>query len=262
MIKKLLIIPDCHAHPDYDNNRFDWLGNLIVEERPDTILCLGDLADMPSLSSYDKGTKGFEGRRYKHDIASALDAQVRLFTPLIDYNAKQAKNRKTRYIPHKIILGGNHEFGRINKAINNQAELEGTISTDDLGYNLHWDKIVDYNDKVIVAGFTCSHYLPSGVMGRPISGDNAAANLINKMHTGCIVGHSHLLDISIRTDGKGHKLLGVVAGCYVHPDMIEEWNKAQAALWWNGVIMLHDAHDGYAESIQTITQKQVYEQYS
>ena len=54
MIKKLLIIPDCHAHPDYDNNRFDWLGNLIIEERPDTILCLGDLADMPSLSSYDK----------------------------------------------------------------------------------------------------------------------------------------------------------------------------------------------------------------
>jgi len=61
----LLIIGDPHAHPDYDNKRFTALGKYILKTKPDIIVCLGDFADMPSLSSYDKGTKGFEGRRYK-----------------------------------------------------------------------------------------------------------------------------------------------------------------------------------------------------
>ena len=38
MTPKLLIIPDAHAEPNYDNNRFTWLGNLIFEEKPDIIV--------------------------------------------------------------------------------------------------------------------------------------------------------------------------------------------------------------------------------
>ena len=61
----LMIIPDAHAHPDYNNERFRAVGRLLMEEQPECVVCLGDLADLPSLSSYDRGTKGFEGRRYK-----------------------------------------------------------------------------------------------------------------------------------------------------------------------------------------------------
>ena len=68
--KNLLVIPDCHAAPEYDNDRFTALGKFIVDEQPDIIVCLGDFGDMPSLSSYDKGTKGFEGRRFKKDVES------------------------------------------------------------------------------------------------------------------------------------------------------------------------------------------------
>ena len=71
---KLLVIPDAHAHPNYDNERFSWAGNLIAEEKPDTIICLGDLADFPSLSGWDKGTASFQGRRYKADCDAAVDA--------------------------------------------------------------------------------------------------------------------------------------------------------------------------------------------
>ena len=56
--RNLLVIPDCHAAPEYDNDRFTALGNFIVDEQPNIIVCLGDFGDMPSLSSYDKGTKG------------------------------------------------------------------------------------------------------------------------------------------------------------------------------------------------------------
>ena len=71
----LLIIPDGHAHPDYDNERFRALGKFIIKEKPEYIVCLGDLADLPSLSSYDRGTKGFEGRRYRKDVESVINAQ-------------------------------------------------------------------------------------------------------------------------------------------------------------------------------------------
>ena len=63
MVPKLLIIPS------HDNDRFTWLGNLIFEEKPDVVVCLGDWFDMASLSSHDKGKKSFEGRRYKQDVA-------------------------------------------------------------------------------------------------------------------------------------------------------------------------------------------------
>ena len=48
MTPKLLIIPDAHAEPNYDNDRFTWLGNLIFEEKPDVVVCLGDWFDMAS----------------------------------------------------------------------------------------------------------------------------------------------------------------------------------------------------------------------
>ena len=89
----LLIIGDPHASPSYDNDRFTALGKYIVDTKPEYIVCLGDMADLPSLSSYDKGTKGFEGRRYKNDVAVVVDAQEKLFTPLRVYNSKRGKSK-------------------------------------------------------------------------------------------------------------------------------------------------------------------------
>ena len=54
----LLIIPDAHAAPGYDNERFTAVGQYLMRERPEHVVCLGDWADLPSLSSYDRGTKG------------------------------------------------------------------------------------------------------------------------------------------------------------------------------------------------------------
>ena len=90
----LLIIPDAHANTDYDNERFTHLGKFIIKHKPDYIVCLGDFADMPSLSSYDKGTKGFEGKRYKKDIESCINAQEKLLDPLRRYNARKRKNKE------------------------------------------------------------------------------------------------------------------------------------------------------------------------
>ena len=94
----LMIIGDPHAHPDYDNKRFEKLGKFIVKTKPDVVVCMGDFADMTSLSSYDRGTKGFEGRRYQKDVDAALDAQARLLHPL----------KKMKSLKRHMVLG-NHE---------------------------------------------------------------------------------------------------------------------------------------------------------
>ena len=130
---KLMIIPDPHAHPDYNNERFRAVGRLLMEEQPECVVCLGDLADLPSLSSYDRGTKGFEGRRYKKDVGATINAQELLFEAMTKYNARKRRNGKKQYRPRLVMCIGNHE-DRITRAINSQAELDGTIGIEDLQY--------------------------------------------------------------------------------------------------------------------------------
>ena len=93
---KLLIIPDPHANPDYDNDRFKALGKFIMHEKPEVIVCLGDMADLPSLSSYDRGTKGFEGRRYRKDIEATHQAQIQRKTK---EEWKEAVQTGSLYVP-------------------------------------------------------------------------------------------------------------------------------------------------------------------
>src|ERR1035437_3365549 len=69
-----LIIPDCQVHSGVPTQHLEWVGKYIAQKRPDVIVCIGDFADMPSLCSYDKGKKSFEGRRYVLDIEPPAEA--------------------------------------------------------------------------------------------------------------------------------------------------------------------------------------------
>ena len=94
-----LIIPDTQVKPGVPTNHLDWIGAAIVDYMPDVVVHIGDHADMPSLSSYDKGKKSFEGRRYADDIKSARDAMAQLVKPLEDYNKNKVQ---------EVRAGANH----------------------------------------------------------------------------------------------------------------------------------------------------------
>jgi hypothetical protein len=68
-----LIIPDTQAKLGVPTDHLRWIGEYIVERKPDVVIHLGDHADMPSLSSYDVGKRDFEGRRYADDIEASAD---------------------------------------------------------------------------------------------------------------------------------------------------------------------------------------------
>ena len=78
-----LVIPDTQVKPGVPTDNIRWIGQYIADTRPDVIVNLGDFWDMPSLSSYDKGKKTFEGRRYKADIKAGNDAFHLLDDPIL-----------------------------------------------------------------------------------------------------------------------------------------------------------------------------------
>jgi len=260
--KDLLIIPDCHAAPEYDNKRFSALGNFIVEQQPEIIVCLGDLADMPSLSSYDKGTKGFEGRRYKKDVLSVIDAQEKLFEPIKRLNNNKRKRKEKQYKPKLHMCLGNHE-DRIDRAINSAPELEGAIGIKDLQYEKFGWKITQFKSCLSIENIIFSHYFTSGVAGRPISSTHIGFHLVSKLHCSAVQGHSHLYNHAEQTRPDGQKIFGLSAGCYSHPHYSESWCRDTEYNWWRGVVLLKGLDgDGYYDEINSITQRKLARRYA
>jgi hypothetical protein len=231
-----LVIPDSHAHWQHHNKRAEYLGKLINDVKPDVVIHLGDSADMPSLSEYDKGTKSFQGRTYRADIDAHLDFNYRLWDTV-----KAAK----RKLPRRVILEGNHEY-RIKRAINLSPELEGAISPNDLDMYRFYDEYVEYNGRspgtIEIDGINYAHFFISGVMGKAIGGVHAAYSIIQKMHGSSTAGDLHLLSYDVQTGIGGKKIQGMVAGCY--QDFDADWAGEANKLWWRGVIVKRNVLNG------------------
>lgn len=243
-----LVIPDSHSLPGTSNARYEWLGHLINELKPDVVVDIGDFFDMESLCSYDKGTKGFEGRRYKKDIEIGLDAQQKIY----DITRKSKKK-----LPRFVRTLGNHEH-RIIRAIDRDPILEGTIGLEDLQSKQYgWEEHA-FLTPVEIAGVTYQHYFTSGIMGRPISGERHAQTLILKQLSSCTQGHSHLFDHCVRSDVRGRKIHGCVVGCYTehHADFAGPAN----AMWHRGVVIKRGVEDGNYD-VETVSMKRLKELY-
>lgn len=259
--KNMLIIPDAHAAPEYDSDRFTALGNYIVKHKPEIIVCLGDFADMPSLSSYDKGTKGFEGRRYKKDVESVIDGQNKMFDPIKELNDKKKKNKEKQYKPRLFMCLGNHE-DRIDRAVNSAPELEGAISIKDLQYEKFGWKLTPFKRTLTVEGIIFSHYFTSGVAGRPISSSHIGHQLVSKLHCSAVQGHSHLYNHAEQTRPDGQKIFGLSAGCFSHPHYSESWCRDTEYTWWRGVVSLNGLDgEGYYDEINAVTQRKLLREY-
>ena len=234
---KHFILPDVQSKPNVPNNHLTWAGKYCAEKKPDVIVCIGDFADMESLSSYDKGKKSFEGRRYTNDIQAATEAMRLFLDPVISEQLRQKRNKEKQWKPRMILTLGNHE-DRINRAINDDPKLEGLISVQDLPYK-DWE-VVPYLQPIIVNGIAYCHYFTSGVMGRPVT---SARALTTKKHCSCIMGHVQRKEVDIQYTAEGRRITSIFAGAYYQHD--EEYLNPQGnAATWRGCWMLHEVNDG------------------
>lgn len=233
-----LVLPDVQLRPGDDVAFLNRLGRYIVEKQPEVIVCLGDFADLPSLSSYDVGKKSFEGRRYKKDIEAVHFGMEALISPLWEYNDRQRKNGKKQYKPRMVMCLGNHEE-RINRAVENDPKLEGMLSTDDLSYEMFGWEVFPFLEVVVIDGVAFSHYFTSGVLGRPAT---SAAAQLNKKHMSCVAGHQQGLQIATGHRADGARLTSIIAGSFYEHD--EDYMGPQGNKHWRGFLVLHEVHDG------------------
>lgn len=229
MSLRIAVIPDVQAKHGVDLSHLADVGRYIADKQPQIIVCMGDFADMESLSSYDKGKKSFEGRRYKKDIEAAKRAMDILMDPI-------AKTMK--YRPKMHLLYGNHE-DRIDRAVEIQPEFDGVISKDDLSYESWGWETHEFLKPIFIEGVAFSHYFVSGPMCRPIT---TARALLNKLHASAIAGHQQTLDIARTNTLDGRAITTVIAGsCYTHK---ENYLGPQGNNHWRGMLFLNDVRGG------------------
>lgn len=233
-----LVLPDVQVKPNQDVSFLKVVGEYIVEKKPDVLVCIGDFADLPSLSSYDVGKKSFEGRRYRDDVTATQRAMEILLTPLFLYNRNAVKNKKKVYRPRMVFTIGNHE-NRISRAVENDAKLDGTIGLEDLRYEQYGWEVHPFLEVVIIDGIAYSHYFTTGVMGRPVT---SARALVTKKHMSCVQGHNQKMEIYNEYKVDGKSITGLFAGCcYQHN---EDYLGPQGNNYFRGIHMLYDVSEG------------------
>jgi len=229
--KTHLVIPDVQSKPGVRNEHLEWIGNYIVEKKPDVIVCIGDFWDFPSLSSYDKGKLAFEGRRYVRDVDAGKVAMEKLLKPIDDHNRTAVE----KYDPEKHFTMGNHDI-RPSRIVDENPEFLGKFDLSDLGLREYGWKVHDFLKVVKIDGIEYAHYFTSGVMGRPVS---SAAALLRERQGSATMGHVQFTDHAIHK--KTQRRAMFCGTCYLHD---EAYLGAQGNSQRRQIIMKHEVDDG------------------
>lgn len=256
---RIVVIGDPHAHPQYDNERFRWLGRYVCEVRPDVVVCMGDLGDFPSLCKHSKA-KEKEGKRLREDRLALQDAIETFHGELDAYNAKRRAAKKGAYRPRLVITLGNHDARPVEYATENP-EFEGYMDACMAPLHDHGWEVLDFKDPVEVGGFLFCHYFPSGTMGRPVGGANIAQSLLSKGYQSCVVGHDHRFRMASATRFDGTRLHAISAGCYVHDKYREGWCRQTEPMWDRGILRMDGVQNGDFAGYAWLTMAELKRRY-
>jgi hypothetical protein len=229
--KKILVIADTQTKPDESLDYMSWIGKYIWDKKPDVVVHIGDHYDFPSLSSYDKGKKSFEGRRLKADIEAGNLGMKYLTREFL----------RDGYKPRMVFCMGNHE-DRFDRLKNDVPELDGFVGTELLPLaELGWE-VYPFLKPVEIEGIFFVHYLANPMTGKPYAG--TAANQLKTVGRSFVVGHKQVLDVAIRNTLDGKQQIGIINGaCYPFD---ESYKGFQGNLHFRGVTMLHEVSEGAA----------------
>ena len=246
-----LMITDPQCKPDIDMSYMEVIGQYIVDKQPDVIINIGDHADMPSLSIYDKGKRTAEGKRVKEDIASAIDGMNKLLKPLYDLQQSQlAEFGEVLYKPKMVLTLGNHEH-RIIRHVDANPELHGFLSYADLKYEESGWEVYDFLKPALINGVAYVHYMANPMTGKPYGGN--ALNILKQVGESFCMGHKQCLDVATRfLPASGKQQWAIIAGaCYPHD---EAYKGYQGNHHWRGVVVQHRVKDGSFEPMFVSTE--------
>ena len=241
-IKTTLVIPDSHADPRFSNERYEALGNFIVDKRPDHVVLLGDWGNLDSIS-FHNGDRPLlkEGMRLKDDLDSMQEAFELMQGRIDNYNKQLSVWKKKRYEPLLHWIEGNHE-DRVRRYIESHPELQLFIISDNGLVNARGWNFVGYTDSVWIQGTRFTHVPLNPGNGRPISGKYSTFRAVDFTDGSVVFGHQHCRTLtSVRRDSSndGRVVNAYCAGCYF--DYVPEYVRGVASTlpWWRGITILH-----------------------
>lgn len=244
----ILVIGDSHAKPEVDNERYDWLGRMIADIRPDEVIDIGDFGDFAALCSYTMGSLDHYDRDFLKDMEHAHDARRRIMEPIRKVQEQNRRNKEKVYKPKLIHCVGNHSHPRLKKWINQNGFMKGFMEryADDLtgAKKYKWD-ICPYGETYTTHGIQFSHNFTSGAMGKPIGGVNPAYAIAQKKKMSSVFGHDHRKSDYTELH-KGRSIVCAGVGCYF--EHWEDYAGQSNHEWWRGIRVLKNVHEGYFDT--------------
>jgi hypothetical protein len=226
-----LIIPDCQIRPQVPTDHLEWIGNYVIEKKPDVLIQIGDFADIISLNTYARNKRAAEGQRLAKDISSVSRAMERLLKPINDYN----RTAEVKYQPEMHLTLGNHEY-RMEREVEENPRLEGMFHMGDLGYEDNGWQVHDFLKVIKLDGVEYAHYFTSGDKGYAVT---SAAALLRERQCSAIMGHAQRTDVAVHT--RTQNIAIFVGICYLHD---EAYLGPQGNSTRRQIVMLHEVEDG------------------
>lgn len=235
---RIAVIGDMQVKPDIDLGYCERIGRYMADKRPDVLVCIGDFADMPSLSFWEEpGSKAYNLQNYKADILAVHQAMKAMMLPI------RAAMAEHDWKPRLVMTMGNHE-DRITRTLEKIPKLDGTIGLPDLEYERWGWKIYPFLQPVTIGGVAFCHYFCSGSMGRPI---NSARAILTKKHQSSVCGHLQGRDIAFGSRGDGKQIISIICGSTYEHD--EKYLNHQTNNHWRGLYLLNNVREGEFEEL-------------
>jgi hypothetical protein len=228
---QVAVITDCQVKPGVPIDHLEWCGKYLARKQPDVIVCIGDFADMRSLSRHDDpGSLAAAGQNYRLDIEASRRGMDALMTPIA---------KAVGYDPDMEFTLGNHE-DLITRAIAaDPRKLQGVYDLAHLGFEEYGWRVHPFLQPITIGDVAFCHYFPSGVMGKPVTSPSI---LLKNLHMSAFAGHQQGRNIAYAKRADGRDLTAIISGSFYQHN--EHYLSPFTNRHWRGMYILHEVRDG------------------
>lgn len=255
---KILVVGDCHVDETQSLERFNWLGKLIVDERPDHIVYMGDFLTLNCLSAWDLNKRAkMEGRRYAVEVGVGRFALGMAEAPMRKLQIRQRANHEKLYKPELVFIEGNHE-DRLTRYLEKDPTFAGHISIEkDLSLFARGYKFIPYREYHYINNIAFTH-IPFNKI-REISGANITMKASQCIVDSVVFGHTHEQHLAhIHRQGMPHLQDIYNCGCFISKK--EDYVHGRVTQYWRGVSFLHTEDPGRFD-VETVSYSALRRRY-
>ena len=247
-----LVFMDAHTHPNDNFRRFDWLGQMILEDKPRSVISLGDFYSLDSMSTYDTRP----ATSLHEDIQAGIEAQRRMFQPISEWNQRRQASKHGPHRMLKVKIKGNHEERSDRAKKRDPMGFSSVVDFNELaGYNVFWDEVYEYGEIVRINGVDYTHCV-LGIMGRALSLTSVSKQTSHHL----IQGHQHSLQtVTVPVPGGVRFIMSGPA--FMEDQYVPGYAEGKHRGWSYGLLKVRPEGPTEAPSVEYISMKELERRY-